>query len=265
MITENQKFTDQDLFQSIDELASADIGQYVSTPLMYSFNGTDVFDLRKISPTKYTEIALAAYDIPSSAHHLDKQIKDKGYRTTYKFSYKYNMTPQMRQRITSDAYKLQYFFEIFNHPNLPRNEVVHDKQFEEVILNALRVTYWYAQYIWANNPGVYDYSNLAPDKDWFHILMFVIGAGFEFHPLDIKYHEKVFYNNHCRNQNEYTKQTVFKKWCKRKYDIDTGCLILSPENMEKLRKILLRQDTPYVIQIIKKYLNMAVGSEIQRQ
>lgn len=252
MITENQTFTDQDLFQSIDELASLDLGQYVSKPLMFSFNGSDIFDLRKITPTKYAKDTPAEYDTPSSAKALDKQLKDKGYRTTYKFSHLYNMTPQMHDRIVYDAYVLEYFYEIFSHPNLPRNEVVHNKQFEWGILNALRVTYWYAQYIWVNNPGAYDYANLDPSKDWYHILNFVIGAGYEFHPLDIKYHAKVFADNHHCDQNKYKEQIVFKNWCKKQHGIDTGCLILSPETMEKLRKILTHKDTPYAVQLVQK-------------
>lgn len=241
MITGNQKITDTDLFQSVNELAALNPGPEVSKPLMYRINNNDCFDLRTITPEKYAEILLNEYDVPSSARALDEQLKQKGFKTTYKFSYQYRMTPQMRERISHDGYVLQYFHEVSMHPNFPRGDK-YTKQFEQGVLNALRVTYWYAQFIWMNNPNIYDYKNLDPVKDWYHILNFIIGAGFEFHPLDIQYHKNVFANNHCRNEAEYNKKIEFKKWCKKQYDIDTGCLILSDINMEKLRMILTNQE-----------------------
>jgi hypothetical protein len=245
MINEKQPFTDQDLFQSVDELAAVSMGPYVSKPLMFSVNkGTDFFDLREISPTEYYEMIRDEYDnTPSSARALDQQLEAKGFSTTYKFSYNYKMPPQMRDRIVKDGWILGYFQNIFNHPNLPRNEVVHNKQFEQSILNALHVTYGYAQFIWYYNPNVYDYTNLLnPSTGWYHVLNFVIGAGYEFHPLDIKFHEKVFADNYHINREEYNKKTEFKRWCKEQYDIDTGCLILSDVNMAKLRMILTNQE-----------------------
>lgn len=245
MIDPKQPFTEQDIFQSVDELAAVSMMQYISKPLKRSINrGIDFFDLREISPTEYYEMIHDGYDdVPSSARALDQQLKDKGFSTTYKFSYDYKMSPQMRGRIVKDGWILTYFQDIFNHPDLPRDEVVYNKQ----LLNALRVTYGYAQCIWANNPGVYDYTNLLnPSTGWYHVLNFVIGAGYEFHPLDIKFHEKVFRNNYYCNKEECKKQRAFKNWCKEQYDIDAGCLILSPENMEKLRKILTRQNTPKI-------------------
>jgi len=250
MITKDQPFTEQQLFQSVDELALVDISQYISKPLMRSVDrGTNFFDLREKSPTQYCELIQNEHDdIPSSACELDKQLKAKGFDTTYKFSYDYNMPQQMRDRIVKDGWILTYFQDVFNHPDLPRNEVVHNKQFEQIILNALYVTYGYAAGILQYNPGVYDYTNLLnnPGTGWYHVLNFVIGAGYKFHPLDIKFHEKVFINNYYCDQKECENQRKFKNWCKEQYGIDAGCLVLSPENMEKLRQILICQNTPKI-------------------
>ena len=189
-------------------------------------------------------------------------MKDKGFRTTYKFSYNYNMTSQMHDRIVRDGWCLKYFHAIASHQNLPRNEVIHNKQFEQSILNAMLITCRYAEYIWANNPTAYDYTNLtkvATLSDWYHILNFVIGAGYEFHPLDIKYHEKVFVDDNHRYRDRYTEQIEFKSWCKEEHDIDTGCLILSPQNMEKLKEILTCQDTPHTVQIAQRLAKESAG------
>ncbi len=250
MIKGGQPFTEKQLFQSVDELASVDISPYISNPLMRSIDrGKNSFDLRKISPTQYCERIQKEHDaIPSSARELDRQLAAKGFDTPYKFSYDYNMSQQMRDRIVKDGWILTYFQDVFNHPDLPRNEVVHNKQFEQNILNALRVTYMYAACILQYNPGIYDFTNLLenPFKGWYHVLNFVIGAGYGFHPLDIKFHEKVFINNYYCDQKECENQRTFKNRCKEQYDIDAGCLILSPENMEKLRNILTRQNTPKI-------------------
>ena len=234
MIKEDQPFTEQDLFQSVDELARLNIGPYISEPLMRSIDrGKNSFDLREISPTQYCERIQKEHDaIPSSARELDRQLTAKGFDTTYKFSYDYNMSQQMRDRIVKDGWILTYFQDIFNHPHLPRNEVVHNKQFEQNILKALRVTYMYATCILQYNPGT----------GWYHVLNFVIGAGYGFHPLDIKFHEQVFTDNYHCNQQLYEKNRIFKKWCEQ-HGINAGCLILSPENTEKLRNILTRQNT----------------------
>lgn len=245
MMKEQQSFTEQDLFQLIDKLASANIGQYISIPLMRNIGReTDSFDLREISPTQYCERIQNEYDgISSSARELDRQLETKGFSPTYKFSYDYNMSTQMRNRIVKDGWILGYYQDIYNHPDLRKNELLNNEQSFQIILNALRVTYGYSQYIWQLNPCVYDYTNLPdnPFKGWYHVLNFVIGAGYEFHPLDIKFHETVFKNNYYYNKEEYEKNRAFKELCKE-YSIDTGCLILSPKNREELRQILTRQN-----------------------
>ena len=250
MITKDQPFTEQELFQSVDELALVDISQYISKQLMRSIDGGNVFfDFRKISPIEYSERIQKEYDsIPSSARALDQQLEDKGFCSTYKFSYEYKMIPQMRNRIVQDGWILGYFQDIYNHPDLPKIELLNNEQFRQVILNALYVTYGYAAVIWQYNPGVYNYTNLLenPFKGWYHVLNFVIGVGYGFHPLDIKFHEKDFYNNYYKNKEEYEKNRAFKNLCKEQYGIDPGCLILSPENREKLRQILTRQGTPKI-------------------
>lgn len=250
IITKDQHFTEQQLFQSVDELASVDISPYISEPLMRNIGrGIDSFDLRTIPPIEYSKCIQERYDnISSSARELDKQLEDKGFDTTYKFSYKYNMSPQMHERIVQDEWILGYFQDIYNHPDLPKIELQNNKQFRQIILNALYVTYGYAAGILQYNPGVYNYTNLLenPFKGWYHVLNFVIGVGYGFHPLDIKFHEQVFYNNYYCHQEEYEKQRAFKNWCKEQYGIDAGCLLLSPENMEKLRQILICQNTPKI-------------------
>lgn len=241
MLTQGQICGDQEFFQAVDELEALNPGPEVSRPLNYRLCNDDCVDLRTITPGKYAEILLSEFDIPSSARALDKQLEAKGFPTTYKFSYQYNMTPEMRKRIGHDGYVLEYFHEVRMHPNFPREEK-YSKQFSQGIADAINVSYWYAQYIWANNPGVYDYKYIHPVHDWFHILNFLIGASFEFHPLDIQYHKNVFISSFCRNQAKFKEQIEFKKWCKEQYDIDTGCLILSDINMKKLRMILTKQE-----------------------
>ena len=259
MITKGQMCGDQDFFQAVDELAVMNPGPEISKPLNYFLlRNNDHLDLRTITPEKYAEIMLNEFPVSSSARTLDEQLKQKGFKTTYKFSYQYNMTPQMRERISHDGYVLEYFHEVSMHPNFPREEK-YSKQFVQVIENAINVSYWYAQFIWANNPNIYDYKNLDPVKDWYHILNFIIGASFEFHPLDIQYHKNVFANSYCRNQAKYAEQIAFKNWCKKNYDIDTGCLVLSDTNMEKLRMILTKKDLPYFAQVLKDFFTNAKG------
>lgn len=55
----------------------------------------------------------------------------------------------------------------------------------------------------------------------------------------------------------YDEQLEFQKWCKNNYGIDTGCLVLSNDNMEKLRKILTKTDTPYPIQVLRKFFMLS--------
>lgn len=263
MIQNGDKFTHVELFKSVDEVTSIDLKKYTKAPMWFSYDGNNIFDLREYTPQDYAQSIDSSYQIQSSARELDKQLKAKGYWTTYKFSHTYKMHPQMRNRILNDAYKLEYFYNVWNHPGL----VATPENLEKIkkdTMDAARISYYYAQYLWASNPDTKfnNDKNWGMYSDWFHVLHFLIGTGYEFHPLDVQYHNKLFYADRECDQQEFEKQTKFKNWCKDEYGIDTGCLCLSDENMAKLTAILTKTDEPYSVQLVKAFLNNLLGRNL---
>ena len=248
MIQNGQKFNHYDLFQSVSEIMITDWKKFLHTPLPFYFDDDKPQDLAKMGPLGYASLIIYSYEHKSSAHYLDNQLKDKGYKTTYSFAHKYHIPEDLRSRILPDTARLSWIYEICHHPNLTKKEY---DDLTPVFKNAANVSYYYAQLIWANDKEAkFNYhETLLPFRDWDKTLDFLFGTAFEFHPKDVYKHITSFDVNGI----EYKKQLVFKNWCKNNFDIDTGCLVLSDENMDKLRAILTKTDEPYIAQVIKKF------------
>ena len=252
MIHNGDKFNHYDLFQSVSEIMLTDWKQFLHTPLEIIFDD-EVYNLAKLGPIGYASLIIHSYDVKSSAHYLDKQLKEKGFKTTYSFAHKYHIPDSMRSRILADAARLKWIHEVCTHPNLTQKEY---DDLTPVFKDAANVSYYYSQLVWANDKEAkFDYhEKLLPFRDWDKTLDFLLGTAFEFHPKDVYKHVIDF----DINSSDYNKQLIFKNWCKNQFGIDTGCLVLSDDNMEKLRKILTKTDDPYFVQLIEKTFNINI-------
>lgn len=244
MIQNGDKFTVLDLNASVREATSVDMWRHVHNV--------------KMSSDEYVKKCLKLYsDVKSSAVSLDKQLKDAGFKTTYRFAHEYNIVGLSFERIVSDAYKLEYFYKLATaNPNI---KFGHKAAVAKIFDDVARVSYYYAQYIWALNPMArFDYADkIHMYRDWGTVINFLLGVGFQFHPKDV-YEFTMRHNaidlNEAGRRELYARQLTFKNWCMNKYNIDTGCLVLCQEHQDKLSRILTRSDTPYVWQVIKRAL-----------
>lgn len=250
IIREGEKFSVSDLKETVAKAVGADVGR--------CFNpGSNLCDiLLSMTPEQYAEGEIAVWQNVSSAHDLDKNLRDKGYKTTYRFSYDYSIPGLTSKEVVRDAYMLEYFYKIAT--SKPRIRRGMTGCVNKIFDNASRVSYYYAQYIWANNPDSrFDYAKrFDVPRDWGFVLSFLLGVGYQFHPKDV--YEFVTHHNDMRLSRAeldsvYKKQEVFKNWCARR-GVDTGCLVLCPEHQDKLRKILTKTDTPYWIQKLQQLL-----------
>ncbi len=202
-------------------------------------------------PVQYAERQIELYaDIKSSAINLDASIRKAGFKTTYRFAYDYNIPGLTHDEIVKDAYKLEYFYKIGCDLARKNKNVYAGRRIDD----AARVSYYYAQYIWAANPVArFDYAKkLDMYMDWGRVLCFLLGVGFKFHPRDVYEFVMNFNSPYLSNAEmgaERQKQQVFKDWCAR-HGVDTGCLVLSDANRDKLRKIITKTDTPYFFQLL---------------
>ena len=215
--------------------------------------------LTGVTPKEYEESQFALYGkTGSSARNLDKNLRDNGYKTTYKCSSDYYIPGLTSEEIIRDAYRLEYFYKLALR--LPRIRRGMTKRTEKIIDGAARSSYYYAQYIWAANPSIkFDYANrFDVHRDWGFVLSFLLGVGYQIHPKDI-YEFVTHHNDLSLSRAEldliYEKQKIFKNWCAQR-GIDTGCLVLCPEHQEKLRKILNKEDAPYWIQKMQQLLSL---------
>lgn len=216
--------------------------------------------LHKCTPDKYADIAVQAYDQQSSARSLDQQLADQGFKTTYRFSHKYHNGGMTSQQIIHDAYCLDWFYQMYSYCRPYTN---HEDEYINALDDAFRLSYYYMQYLSANNR--YALANIAkalnaPDvTQWGQIISVLQGVGFQFHPTDIYQHAVNLIAPEITKQQfdaQYAAQLAFKKDMQENHGIDTGCLVLSSQNREKLRKIVTRTDTPYFLQIIKQFISI---------
>jgi len=250
MINAGDKFSVIDLQQAVHEVCDYDILKYVDKKLSSALVviGDSIVSPIDYTPDRYADMRIRQFaDIPSSAANLDRQLRDRGYKTTYRFSYNYKKGGLTSSQIVRDAYCLEWYMQIYNTAVL--NSGCH-KEYFTAMDNAFRVSYYYAQYLWAVNSQVC--GDIArklrmPDtSNWSQIISAILGIGFKFHHKDI-----LEFIAPCQQDKRYTEQLAFKKDMIDNYGIDTGCLVLSPENREKLQKIVTRTDTPYYLQVIK--------------
>ena len=236
MIQNGDLFTVEDLKASVHQVTDVDFS---------SIKGA------KMTPQQYADENILLYqDIKSSAVGLDCSLRYAGFKTTYRFAYDYNIPGLTYDDIVNDAYKLEYFYKVVCQYVQQTNLFPKAKVFDD----AARLSYYYAQYLWAANPSArFDYAKkLDVYCDWGRVLCFLLGVGFRFHPRDV-YEFVMNFNNPSLGQKEMQmerqKQQVFKDWC-AEHSVDTGCLVLCDAHQEKLRKIINKTDTPYVLQLL---------------
>lgn len=261
MIHQGDRFTYLDLQQSMREICSYDIHRYVDAKR--SKVGVCVGSYfcfpYKCNPAEYAARCIGAYgDVRSSAANLDKQLRKHGFKTTYRFSYKYNNGGLTPEQIIHDAYCLDWF------QSLHRTAMPHAKykdQYFAALQDAFCLSYYYAQYLWAQNSGVCgDIAtklNCPNRSQWSQIIGALLGVGFRFHPADVYEYAIEYSAPDISKQNfdaRYARQLAFKNEMQDKFGVDTGCLVLSPQNQEKLRKIVTRTDTPYYIQVLRNLI-----------
>jgi hypothetical protein len=261
MIKQGDKFTNINLIQSVHEVCNYDIIKHINTNQPCNavlILGNDIITPTRIHPEAYADMSIKKYnDIPSSATNLDKQLRTRGFKTTHKFSYKYNTGGLSNFGIIHDAYKLEWFKTI---AILCTPRPGHDNKFYKMIDDAFRLSYYYAQYLWAQNPractGIANALRNPSIKNWDQITSAILGIGFQFHPDDIFEHAVHHLNPKLSNKEfnkRHSAQHEFKNIMQEKYNINTGCLVLSPQSRDKLQKIVTGTDTPYYKQIIQQF------------
>ncbi len=233
MIQNGDLFTVNDLKESVHQVTAAQYPGCKELPVQYAARQIDLYA-----------------DIKSSATALDKSIRDAGFKTTYRFAYDYNIPGLTYDEIVKDAYKLEYYYNIACQHIKKTNHFPPSQTFDD----AARLSYYYAQYIWAANPSIrLDYpEKLNMYMDWGRILCFLLGVGFRFHPRDVYEFVMNFNNpklNYAEMRTKRQKQQIFKDWCE-KHNVNTGCLVLCDTHRDKLQKIINKTDTPYWIQLL---------------
>lgn len=263
MIQKGDKFTNTELKQSVHEVCNYDIIKHIDTK-QHRYGlvliADDIINPTNLTPEEYADMSIKEFDsIPSSALNLDEQLRSRGFKTTHKFSYKYNTGGLTNTEIIHDAYKLKYFNTIaFSCKPRPG----HDSRFYHMLFDAFNLSYYYAQYLWAQNPNVCDEIANAlqnPSVDnWDQITSAILGIGFQFHPDDVFEHAIHHLNPNLSDKEfrvRYKLQQEFKKDMQQNYDIDTGCLVLSPQSRDKLQKIVTGTDTTYYKQLFQQFVN----------
>lgn len=262
MIQPGEFFSAKDLRRSFQELCdNYDIKKYVDPTKSGNgiIFGDNVLLPLKLTPIAYAEICINEYkNSPPSAVELDQQLRRKKFRTLYRFSYKYRTGELVRDTIVFDAYCLDWFYQVARTA-VPYEE--YEKEYEKAINDAWHLSYYYAQYLWAQNPNVCQGIAAAlsnpQSNQWEQIISAILGIGSRFHPLDV-YEFVIKHINpnltpEQRKESENERQK-FNDSIMQMYGIDTGCLVLNPQNREKLTKILTKTDTPYIWQLAKEFL-----------
>ena len=267
MIKQGQKFNANDLRTSLDEVCNRDIKKFIAKPKKTNLGngigiiiGNIALYPADFTPYDYATICAREYcAVQSSARDLDYQIQKRGIKTTRRFSYKYNTGELDPNQIILDAHRLEWFNQISDYANLNVNNVFELAEYKDIIDDAFRLSYYYAQYLWAMNPNIcYDIANAlyAPyHSQWKQITGAILGIGYQFHPDDV-YEFSVNHINPCNTQEQrnqsYKIQQKFKDDMMNKYDINTGCLVMAPQSRDKLQRVVTNTDTPYWIQALGK-------------
>ncbi len=255
MIQTGDRFTHKDLTQSINELCGGGMQNYLGKSDCGVVIGESCIIPGESSPEKYASVCIREYqDIPSSAIYLDNQLRDKGFKTARRFAYKYNLGGLSAKQVIHDVYCLDWFLQICD------TTPPHKKfkaEYQNLLDDAFRTSYFYAQYLWACNPSacrnIAQKLQMPNARQWKQIIGSILGVGFQFHPDDV-YEYSIEHMNPTLDiaqfNARYAEQLEFKNKMERDYGIDTGCLVLSPNSREKLQKIVTRTDMPYWMQVI---------------
>lgn len=259
MIQSGDKFSARDLRQSVDEVCALDVVSHIKPEKLGALTvvGDLVLDMLSMKPETYAQYRIQQFDdIKSSAINLDKQLRKAGFKTTYSFSHQY-FTPGLKsEQIIKDAYCLEYFQNLFRMVSpMPG----HKKQLNQIVEDAFRISYYYAQYLWACNRdvcGPIAQGLVYPGfENWGQIIGAILGVGFHFHPNDVyEFSMNHIHPNITKDAYDarYAAQLKFKDLLMTKYGIDTGCLVLGPESRDKLTKIVTRTDEAYLIQLLRR-------------
>ena len=262
MIKQGDKFSANDLTASLKEVCNYKIIDFAANKQCAAgvIIGQSPIIPVDTTPYEYKDVCLNENStVISSAQNLDKQLRERGLKTTYKFAYTYKTGGLAQNQIINAAYCLEWFYQIWN-------TVTPKQKFEQEYFNAIddafRLTYYYAQYLWAQNPricGSVAKELWAPDASrWKQITAAILGIGYGFHPDDVYEFAIKHINPNLSQQKyaeQYDEQMQFKNKMKNVWGIDTGCLVLSLKNQEKLEKIVTKTDIPYCVQVIKKFFS----------
>ncbi len=261
MIKQGDKFGIKELRQSVQEVCSYTLNQYVdmSQGTALVIIGDSVISPIQCGPHEYAKLCTQQYAaIPSSAINLEQQLRAKGLKTAYRFSHKYHNGGFTPEQIVHDAYCLDWFHQIYNTTS-PADK--YAQMYFSALDDAFHVSYYYAQYLWANNPGAC--KNIAQQlkspiaSNWGQIISCILGIGFQFHPSDIYEYAAIHTDPHSPQEQRdasYARQLKFKNYMQNNHGIDTGCLVLSQQNREKLDKIVTGTAAPYFMQVIQNLI-----------
>ncbi len=261
MIKPGDKFSANDLTTSLKEVCNYEVNNFAINNRCVAgvIIGDSAIVPVNMTPCEYKNICEEENNaLTSSALNLDRQLRKVGLKTTHRFAYKYKIGGLTQKQIIDSAYCLEWFYQIWN-TTIPKQEF-EDEYFSKID-DAFRLTYYYAQYLWAQNPRVCgDIAKAlwAPDVSrWKQITAAILGIGFGFHPDDVYEFAIEHINPNLSRQahdKRYAEQREFKNKMKDCWSIDTGCLVLSQKNRDKLEKIVTKTDTPYFVQVVKKLL-----------
>ncbi|MBD5391367.1 hypothetical protein HDR66_01015 [bacterium] len=259
MIRQGDKLTPDNLHASVREVCNYNIRKFVNE--RFSDDGIIIGRYmcvpHEFTPDEYADMCIAAYaDIPSSAISLDNQLADHGFKTAYRFAHNYITPGFSSTQIVRDSYRLEWFLQLFETVT-PYEKYV--TEFDAMMSDAFALSYYYAQYLWAQNPhacnAIARKMQMPDPSKWKSILGAIQGIGFQFHPLDV-YDFAVEHTNPELTKQQfkarYAEQKEFKDNMMNDFGIDTGCLVLSPKNREKLRKIVTGTAAPYWVQILQE-------------
>ena len=268
MIKPGQRFTARDLHNSVAEVCERDIKKFItpenSTGVVV---GDTIMFPAEMTPHQYAYACTCENRIAqSSARDLDAQLRNRGVQTTRRFSYDYKTGGIPNDKIIKDAYCLEWFKQIHVYANTNFKNAKDLDEYVDIVHDAFRLTYYYAQYLWAANPQacrkIADALQYPLDGQWGQITGATLGIGYQFHPDDVyEFAIKHIAPDLTREQREkrYAEQLAFKNEMMDQYGLDTGCLVLSPQSREKLTKIVTHTDTPYKRQLLEQFWQKITG------